>query len=117
MLCHRAGVLTRVGVVRPLACRASRVAGKKALEDAHLAPTGTDIKQLNLQRCGILIGSAMGGMTSFSNAVEALELAGEEPSQGRRRAREGRAALLRAREPPPRGRGGRAGQGCTAEGA
>ncbi len=25
-------------------------------------------------RCGTLIGTAMGGMTSFANAVEALEL-------------------------------------------
>lgn len=52
------------------------VSGKKALEHASLAPNGSDIKQLNLSRCGILIGTAMGGMTSFSNAVEALELSG-----------------------------------------
>lgn len=52
------------------------VCGKKALEDASLAAGGSDIKQLNLSRCGILIGSAMGGMTSFSNAVEALATSG-----------------------------------------
>jgi 3-oxoacyl-[acyl-carrier-protein] synthase II len=55
---------------------ASRVSGKKALIDAGLSPEGSDIKQLNLARAGILIGSAMGGMTSFAGAVEALELAG-----------------------------------------
>jgi len=52
------------------------VSGKKALEDAGLSADGSDIKQLDKARCGILIGSAMGGMTSFSNAVEALELHG-----------------------------------------
>ncbi|GFH17445.1 3-oxoacyl-[acyl-carrier-protein] synthase [Haematococcus lacustris] len=52
------------------------VAGKKALEHAGLAPDGPSIKDLNLARCGILMGSAFGGMTSFSNAVEALEMSG-----------------------------------------
>jgi 3-oxoacyl-[acyl-carrier-protein] synthase II len=53
------------------------VSGKKALIDAGLSPDGSDIKQLDTSRAGILIGSAMGGMTSFTNAVEALEVAGE----------------------------------------
>lgn len=52
-------------------------AGKKALHDAHLAPEGPEMKDLDRSRCGILIGSAMGGMTSFSNAVEALTTSGE----------------------------------------
>lgn len=29
-------------------------------------------------RCGTLVGTAMGGMTSFANAVEALETSGEQ---------------------------------------
>jgi len=48
----------------------SIVAGKKALEKAKL----TDyLDNLNKKRCGILIGSGMGGMTSFSNGVEVLK--------------------------------------------
>lgn len=31
-------------------------------------------QDLDRMRCGTLIGTAMGGMTSFANAVEALEL-------------------------------------------
>ena len=54
-----------------------RVAGKKALQDAGLQPDREAIKDLDMGRCGILIGSAMGGMTSFANAVEALVTAGE----------------------------------------
>lgn len=49
------------------------VSGKKALADAGLDWTGDDIKQLNKARCGILIGSAFGGMQTFATAVEALE--------------------------------------------
>ncbi|EFJ47888.1 hypothetical protein VOLCADRAFT_104947 [Volvox carteri f. nagariensis] len=52
------------------------VAGKKALGDAGLAWDGPALKDLNRMRCGTLIGTAMGGMTSFANAVEALETAG-----------------------------------------
>uniref|UniRef100_A0A7S3QL33 3-oxoacyl-[acyl-carrier-protein] synthase I, chloroplastic n=3 Tax=Dunaliella tertiolecta TaxID=3047 RepID=A0A7S3QL33_DUNTE len=52
------------------------VSGKKALQDAGLDPEQDTIKDLDKARCGILIGSAMGGMTSFSNAVEALFTAG-----------------------------------------
>lgn len=43
----------------------------------RLSWTGQELKDLNRQRCGTLIGTAMGGMTSFANAVEALEVAGE----------------------------------------
>lgn len=50
------------------------VSGKKALADAGLAWDGQDIKELNKARCGILIGSAFGGMQTFATAVEALEL-------------------------------------------
>lgn len=57
--------------------RACRVSGKKALQDAGLDPEQDAIKNLDKGRCGILIGSAMGGMTSFSNAVEALISAGQ----------------------------------------
>ncbi len=46
------------------------VAGKKALEMSQL--TGQAIENLNKQRCGILIGSGMGGMTTFSDGVETL---------------------------------------------
>ncbi|GIL44318.1 hypothetical protein Vafri_1823 [Volvox africanus] len=51
------------------------VAGKKALGDAGLSWDGPEIKDLNRMRCGTLVGTAMGGMTSFANAVEALETA------------------------------------------
>lgn len=50
------------------------VAGKKALEDAKLPADSPQLKDLDRMRCGTLIGTAMGGMTSFANAVEALEL-------------------------------------------
>lgn len=46
------------------------VAGKKALEKAQL--TEESLNQLNKSRCGILIGSGMGGMQMFSGGVEAL---------------------------------------------
>lgn len=48
------------------------IAGKKALEDAGLPWEGPEIKDLDRQRCGILIGTAMGGMQTFASAVEAL---------------------------------------------
>ncbi|WIA38565.1 hypothetical protein OEZ86_001879 [Tetradesmus obliquus] len=50
------------------------VSGKKALADAGLDWQGQDIKELDKARCGILIGSAFGGMQTFATAVEALEL-------------------------------------------
>ena len=53
-----------------------RISGKKALQDAGLDPEQDSIKDLDKARCGILIGSAMGVMSSFSNAVEALFTSG-----------------------------------------
>ncbi|KIY95883.1 3-oxoacyl-[acyl-carrier-protein (ACP)]synthase III [Monoraphidium neglectum] len=49
------------------------VAGKKALQDASLPFEGKELGDLNRARCGILIGSAFGGMSTFATAVEALE--------------------------------------------
>lgn len=46
------------------------VAGKKALENAGL--TGAEMEKLDKKRCGIIIGSGMGGMTVFSEGVETL---------------------------------------------
>lgn len=43
------------------------VAGKKALEMGKL-----DLEKVNKQRCGILIGSGMGGMSVFSDGVETV---------------------------------------------
>jgi 3-oxoacyl-[acyl-carrier-protein] synthase II len=46
------------------------VAGKKALEKGNL--TGENLDKLNKSRCGIIIGSGMGGMQIFSDGVETL---------------------------------------------
>jgi 3-oxoacyl-[acyl-carrier-protein] synthase II len=46
------------------------VAGKKALESAQLTDSAFD--QLNKERCGIVIGSGMGGMGVFSDNVQTL---------------------------------------------
>ena len=46
------------------------VAGKKALESAHL--TGDAFIALDKPRCGIIIGSGMGGMTIFHDGVTTL---------------------------------------------
>lgn len=46
------------------------VAGKKALEYAGLK--GEKFEQLQKQRCGILIGSGMGGMSVFADGVQTL---------------------------------------------
>jgi len=46
------------------------VAGKKALESAGLK--GEAFNRLQKERCGILIGSGMGGMTVFANGVHTL---------------------------------------------
>lgn len=46
------------------------VAGKKALELGGFSLE--DLSQLNKDRCGILIGSGMGGMTVFADGVQAL---------------------------------------------
>ena len=47
------------------------VAGKKALQDASIdfEKPGED-GNLRLNRCGILVGTAMGGMQTFATAVE-----------------------------------------------
>lgn len=50
--------------------RYAMVAGKKALEMGQL--TGEALEKLNKQRCGIIIGSGMGGMDVFSEGVETL---------------------------------------------
>lgn len=52
------------------------VSGKKAMEDAGIAPNSPEMKELNMFRCGVLIGSAMGGMASIANAMEVLTLIG-----------------------------------------
>lgn len=44
------------------------VAGKKALEYAKIDPQA--LEKLNKQRCGIIIGSGMGGMETFANGVQ-----------------------------------------------
>ena len=50
------------------------VAGKKALESAGL--TGEDAEKLNKRKCGIIIGSGMGGMDVFVNGVQSLDQKG-----------------------------------------
>ena len=50
--------------------RYAMVAGKKALEKGNL--TGDNLAKLNKSRCGIIIGSGMGGMQVFSDGVETL---------------------------------------------
>ncbi|KAK3147003.1 hypothetical protein QOZ80_3BG0276490 [Eleusine coracana subsp. coracana] len=48
------------------------IAGKKALENAGI--TEDIMNELEKSRCGVLIGSAMGGMKVFSDAIEALRV-------------------------------------------
>jgi 3-oxoacyl-[acyl-carrier-protein] synthase II len=57
------------------------VAGKKALEDAGLGMDTEAFKNLNLEKCGVLIGSAMGG-TSLQTSMDNMEkiLAGKKAS-------------------------------------
>lgn len=47
-------------------------AGKKALEDGGVSPEV--MKELDKAKCGVLIGSALGGMKVFNDAVEALRV-------------------------------------------
>ncbi|XP_051149421.1 3-oxoacyl-[acyl-carrier-protein] synthase II, chloroplastic-like [Andrographis paniculata] len=47
-------------------------AGKKALADGGL--TQEAMEELNKARCGVLIGSAMGGMKVFNDGIEALRI-------------------------------------------
>ena len=46
------------------------VAGKKALENGGVTPEVLD--RLDKSRCGVIIGSGMGGMTNFSDGVETI---------------------------------------------
>lgn len=46
------------------------VAGKKALEDAKL--TGDALEKLNKRKCGVIIGSGMGGMKVFFEGSETI---------------------------------------------
>jgi 3-oxoacyl-[acyl-carrier-protein] synthase II len=50
--------------------RYTAVAGKKALEKGNL--TGEALEKLNKQRCGVLIGSGMGGMSVFYDGVDTI---------------------------------------------
>lgn len=50
--------------------RYAMVAGKKSLEMSGL--TGEAFDRLDKARCGVLIGSGMGGMSTFSDGVETL---------------------------------------------
>ncbi|HEX2579711.1 MAG TPA: beta-ketoacyl-ACP synthase II [Rhabdochlamydiaceae bacterium] len=50
--------------------RYTMVAGKKALEKGNLI--GDSFAKLNKSRCGIIIGSGMGGMQVFSDGVETI---------------------------------------------
>uniref|UniRef100_A0A0U1UL50 beta-ketoacyl-[acyl-carrier-protein] synthase I n=1 Tax=Cuphea lanceolata TaxID=3930 RepID=A0A0U1UL50_CUPLA len=47
-------------------------AGKKALADAGI--TDDVMKELDKRKCGVLIGSGMGGMKLFNDSVEALRI-------------------------------------------
>ncbi|PWA80954.1 fatty acid biosynthesis 1 [Artemisia annua] len=47
-------------------------AGKKALEDGGV--TEDVMKELDIARCGVLIGSALGGMKVFQDGIEALRI-------------------------------------------
>ncbi|XP_054805690.1 3-oxoacyl-[acyl-carrier-protein] synthase II, chloroplastic isoform X2 [Prosopis cineraria] len=47
-------------------------AGKKALVDGGITDDVMD--ELNKEKCGVLIGSAMGGMKVFNDAIEALRV-------------------------------------------
>ncbi|OVA12763.1 Beta-ketoacyl synthase [Macleaya cordata] len=46
------------------------VAGKKALEDADLG--GDSLSKIDKERAGVLVGTGMGGLTVFSDGVQAL---------------------------------------------
>ncbi len=50
--------------------RYAMVAGKKALENSGLVAEA--LEKLNKSRCGIIIGSGMGGMKTFSDGVETV---------------------------------------------
>lgn len=46
------------------------VAGKKAVEHAQITPE--QLEKIDKERCGVLIGSGMGGMTVFNDGVQTL---------------------------------------------
>ncbi|MFA6119418.1 MAG: beta-ketoacyl-ACP synthase II [Parachlamydiales bacterium] len=48
--------------------RYAMVAGKKAFENAQL----NNFQDIDKKRCGVLVGSGMGGMSSFSDGVETI---------------------------------------------
>eukprot|EP00252_Welwitschia_mirabilis_P011999 TRINITY_DN2667_c0_g1_i1.p1 TRINITY_DN2667_c0_g1~~TRINITY_DN2667_c0_g1_i1.p1 ORF type:complete len:561 (-),score=93.04 TRINITY_DN2667_c0_g1_i1:1-1683(-) len=48
------------------------IAGKKAIADAGM--TEDVLKELDKERCGVLIGSALGGMKVFNDGLEALNI-------------------------------------------
>ncbi|GMI88537.1 ARABIDOPSIS BETA-KETOACYL-ACP SYNTHETASE 2, BETA-KETOACYL-ACP SYNTHETASE 2 [Hibiscus trionum] len=48
------------------------IAGKKALENGGV--TEDVMEELDKEKCGVLIGSAMGGMKVFNDAIEALRI-------------------------------------------
>lgn len=50
--------------------RYAMVAGKKALEYGNLGPA--ELEKLDKSRCGIILGSGMGGMSVFHDGVETL---------------------------------------------
>ena len=50
--------------------RYAMVAGKKALEHAKI--DDEILKSLDFKKCGVIVGSGMGGMKSFSDGVETL---------------------------------------------
>eukprot|EP00884_Botryococcus_braunii_P010889 jgi/Botrbrau1/19801/Bobra.0124s0048.2 len=52
------------------------LAGKKALEAAKLPIDKTVAEHVDPGRCGVLVGTAMGGMTAFAAGVEALVTVG-----------------------------------------
>jgi len=50
----------------------SMIAGKKALEDAGLGMTTEQFKALDKTKCGVLVGTGMGGLNIYSEGVEKL---------------------------------------------
>ena len=61
-----------VGAVRSSAVSSQSLL-LQALQDAGLPADGPELKDIDKMRCGILIGSAMGGLQTFAQAVEDLD--------------------------------------------
>ena len=53
-----------------------QVAGKKALEGSGLPWDGPELQDIDRSKCGVLIGTAMGGLETFSKAAETLATTG-----------------------------------------